>query len=106
MAESALLSLARTALRSHTAPVVEGGQAIARLAIWGPVGRSQDEDADAVLQDTILIVRDRWDQIRILEKPAAYWYKIPGRRATRLQGRSKSWKTASPKPVGQAQSGP
>jgi hypothetical protein len=43
MAEPALLSLARTALRSHTAPVVEGGQAIARLAIWRPVGRSQDE---------------------------------------------------------------
>jgi hypothetical protein len=35
MVEPALLSLARTALRSHTAPVVEGGQAIARLSLWG-----------------------------------------------------------------------
>jgi RNA polymerase sigma-70 factor, ECF subfamily len=45
-----------------------------------------EHEADDVLQDTILIVRDRWDQIRILEKPAAYWYKIAGRRARRLQG--------------------
>jgi RNA polymerase sigma-70 factor, ECF subfamily len=45
-----------------------------------------EHEADDVLQDTILIVRDRWDQIRTLEKPAAYWYKIAGRRARRLQG--------------------
>jgi len=45
-----------------------------------------EHEADDVLQDTILIVRDRWDQIRILEKPAAYWFKIAGRRARRLQG--------------------
>lgn len=45
-----------------------------------------EHEADDVLQDTILIVRDRWDQIRIFEKPAAYWYKIAGRRARRLQG--------------------
>jgi len=43
-------------------------------------------EADDVVQDTILIVRDRWDQVRSLEKPAAYWYKIAGRRARRLQG--------------------
>jgi RNA polymerase sigma-70 factor, ECF subfamily len=48
--------------------------------------RCPEHEADDVLQDTILIVRDRWDQIRILEKPAAYWYKIAGRRARRLQG--------------------
>jgi hypothetical protein len=36
MAEPALLSLARAALRSHTAPAVEGGQAIARLSVWWP----------------------------------------------------------------------
>jgi hypothetical protein len=36
MAEPALLSLARTALRSRTAPAVEGGQATARLAVWWP----------------------------------------------------------------------
>src|SRR6266513_2576454 len=38
-------------------------------------------EADDVAQDTTLIVRDRWDRIRTLEKPAAYWYKIAGRRA-------------------------
>jgi RNA polymerase sigma factor (sigma-70 family) len=45
-----------------------------------------EHEADDVVQDTILIVRDRWDQVRTLEKPAAYWYKIAGRRARRLQG--------------------
>jgi RNA polymerase sigma-70 factor, ECF subfamily len=45
-----------------------------------------EHEADDVVQDTILIVRDRWDQVRSLEKPAAYWYKIAGRRARRLQG--------------------
>ena len=42
-----------------------------------------EHEADDVLQDTILIVRDRWDQIRSLEKPAAYWYKIAGRSTLR-----------------------
>jgi RNA polymerase sigma factor (sigma-70 family) len=45
-----------------------------------------EHEADDVVQDTILIVRARWDQVRTLEKPAAYWYKIAGRRARRLQG--------------------
>jgi hypothetical protein len=43
MAEPALLSLARAALRSHTAPAAEGGQAAARLAVWRPGERSQGE---------------------------------------------------------------
>jgi RNA polymerase sigma-70 factor, ECF subfamily len=45
-----------------------------------------EHEADDVVQDTILIIRDRWDLVRTLEKPAAYWYKIAGRRARRLQG--------------------
>jgi len=43
MAEPALLSLARTALRSHTAPAVERGQATARLAVRWPVERPPGE---------------------------------------------------------------
>jgi len=40
-AESALLGLARTALRSHTALAVERErQATARLAIWWPGGKT------------------------------------------------------------------
>jgi len=43
-AEPALLGLARTALRSYTAlAVVRERQATARLAIWWPGGRPQDE---------------------------------------------------------------
>ena len=45
-----------------------------------------EHEANDVVQDTILIVRGRWDQLRTLEKPAACWYKIAGRRARRLQG--------------------
>jgi hypothetical protein len=42
-AELALLSLARTGVRSHTGPAVERGQAAARLAIWWPGERLQGE---------------------------------------------------------------
>jgi RNA polymerase sigma factor (sigma-70 family) len=32
-------------------------------------------DADDIVQDSILVVRERWDRVRCLEKPIAYWYK-------------------------------
>jgi RNA polymerase sigma-70 factor, ECF subfamily len=42
--------------------------------------------ADDVLQDSILAVREYWERVRTLEKPAAYLYKVAGRRLQRQQG--------------------
>lgn len=42
-------------------------------------------DADDIVHDTILIVRRRWDNVRDLEKPAAYWYKIATRKMWRVR---------------------
>jgi hypothetical protein len=36
-----------------------------------------EHEADDVLQDTILIVRDRWDQIRSLESPQPTGTRLP-----------------------------
>lgn len=45
-----------------------------------------EHEADDVVQDTILLVREYWERVRALQKPEAYWYKIAGRRWRRLQG--------------------
>lgn len=44
-----------------------------------------DYEADDVLQDTILAVRENWEKkVRALDKPVAYWYKAASRRFWRL----------------------
>ena len=44
-------------------------------------------DAEEVVQDIILVIRERyWPTVRALEKPEAYWYKAAERRCRRLLG--------------------
>jgi RNA polymerase sigma factor (sigma-70 family) len=45
-----------------------------------------ESEADDVVQDTILAVRTRWEWVRTLDKPAAYWFKAASRRFRRVQG--------------------
>lgn len=46
-----------------------------------------EHEADDIVQDTILAVRERWHHVRTLEKPTAYWYMAARRRLQRVQGR-------------------
>ena len=43
-------------------------------------------DADDVVQETILAIREHWERVRDLEKPEAYWYKAAIRRWRRAAG--------------------
>jgi RNA polymerase sigma factor (sigma-70 family) len=45
-----------------------------------------EHEADDMVQDSILAVRDRWAQVRSYDKPVAYWYKAAGNRFRRVQG--------------------
>ena len=46
-----------------------------------------EPDAEEVVQDIILVIRDRhWPTVRAPEKPEAYWYKAAERRCRRLLG--------------------
>lgn len=44
-----------------------------------------EHEADDVLQETIVSIRGRWEHVRTLEKPVAYWYKAAGRLFRREQ---------------------
>jgi RNA polymerase sigma factor (sigma-70 family) len=43
----------------------------------------REEDVDDIVQESILILRDRWARVRTMKHPKAYWYKV----ATRLMWR-------------------
>lgn len=58
-----------------------------RRYLTGPL-RCAEHEAEDIVQDTALVLRDRWDLIRTLDKPVAYWFKIAGRRFRRMQGQS------------------
>ena len=45
-----------------------------------------EPDADDVVQETIVLIRQHWKQIRTYQKPEAYWYKIASRQYQRWQG--------------------
>jgi RNA polymerase sigma factor (sigma-70 family) len=49
-------------------------------------GCPQDE-ADDIVQDSFLAVRERWEQVRSLDRPKAYLFKVAVRRFWRLQGK-------------------
>lgn len=42
-------------------------------------------DADAIANESFLVVREHWDHVRQLDKPKAYLYKVAVRRAWRLK---------------------
>lgn len=44
-----------------------------------------EPDADDIVQDTILVIRERhWPTVRTFEKPEAYWFKAAQRRCHRI----------------------
>lgn len=45
-----------------------------------------EHEADDIVQDTILVIRQYWDHVRTLQKPVAYWFKIARQRYRRVQG--------------------
>lgn len=48
--------------------------------------RCTGPEADDLVQESILAIRDHWERVRTLEKPVAYWYKVVGRRFLRDHG--------------------
>jgi len=42
--------------------------------------------ADDVVQDSLIAIREYWPSVRVKEKPAAYLYKVAGRRLQRQLG--------------------
>lgn len=50
-----------------------------------------DSEADDIVQDTILVLRERWDRVRRYEKPVGYWYKVAIRRMWKTQKDRSRW---------------
>jgi RNA polymerase sigma factor (sigma-70 family) len=46
----------------------------------------EEHEADDLVQDTILAVREYWERVRTLERPVAYWFKVAIRQLRRVQG--------------------
>jgi RNA polymerase sigma factor (sigma-70 family) len=52
------------------------------------------EDADDIVQDSILILREKWMRVRMMEHPKAYWFRTATRLMWLLQRRRRSFPVA------------